>query len=96
MAQALDAALALVEARGYIGELRTFDGCLNIRAVRGKPDELSTHAYGLAIDINAATNHLGQPPTISPGLVQCFTESGFSWGGTFPRVDGQHFSFAWE
>ena len=41
------AALQAVKRFGLEKELKTFDGCFNIRAVRGS-DLMSTHAYGFA------------------------------------------------
>ena len=79
--------------RGFVDELKTWDGCFNIRPVRGASDT-SLHSWGLAIDANAAWNRLGQPPTLSAGFVKCFTDAGFDWGGEFDRVDGMHFQLA--
>lgn len=89
-------ALCNIQDRGLALELLTFDGCFEIRDVRGDPGHPSTHSYGLAIDINAATNVLGEKPTLSPELAACFTDAGFVWGASFSRCDGMHFSFAWE
>jgi len=91
LTEALD---KIVEAK-LEQELDTFDGCFCIRNVRGA-DSISAHAYGLAIDINAATNQLGKTPSLSPELVKCFISSGFTWGGNFKRPDGMHFSYCWE
>lgn len=92
----LEQALANVVSRGLASELRTFDGCLMVRDVRGKPGQLSAHAYALAIDLNAKSNPLGGPVEFSKELVKCFTDAGFDWGGDFKRVDAMHFSFCWE
>jgi len=79
-----------------LSELKTFDGCFIIRSVRGTTDQLSTHSYGLAIDLNASENKLGMEPKLSKEFVKCFTDAGWSWGGFFKRKDGMHFSYAWE
>jgi hypothetical protein len=79
--------------RGFADELKTWDGCFNIRAIRGAI-EASLHSWGLAIDVNAAWNRLGQKPALSAGFVKCFTDAGFDWGGEFGRVDGMHFQLA--
>lgn len=88
-------ALALhnVIDRGLVGELKTFDGCLMQRDVRGLPGVVSTHSYAMSIDINAAENKLGEKPTMSPELVDCFGSAGFHWGGLFKRNDGMHFQY---
>lgn len=76
--------------RGLINELKTWDGCFNVRKKRGL-NSLSLHSWGIAIDINAAWNGLGKTPTMSAKLVKCFTDCGFYWGGNFKRRDGMHF-----
>lgn len=93
--------------RGHVDELLTWDGCFNHRPIRGYEKRfkalmeagqtmeamqlLSVHSWGLAIDVNAAWNGLGKAPTLSAGFVQCFTDAGFEWGGTWKRMDGMHF-----
>lgn len=96
MIPALERALRNIIDRGLIDELKTFDGCFMVRDVRGEPGHLSCHCYALAIDCNASENQLGHEPKVSPELVKCFTDEGFSWGGNFHRKDGMHYSFAWE
>ncbi len=76
--------------RGLIDELKTWDGCFNVRKKRGLKS-MSLHSWGIAIDINAAWNGLGNEPTMSNRLVKCFTDCGFEWGGTWTRKDGMHF-----
>lgn len=88
-------ALEQVKERGLLHELKTFDGCFNIRRVRGS-DLVSTHAYGLAIDLNAKENPLGGHVSLSPEFVKCWTDAGWDWGGRFKRRDGMHFSYGWE
>ncbi|MEH6405759.1 MAG: M15 family metallopeptidase [Leeuwenhoekiella sp.] len=77
-------------------EIKTWDGCFNIRLVRGShdPNNWSLHSFGIAIDINAAWNRLGHEPTMSTDLVKCFTDAGFDWGGNWKRKDGMHFQLA--
>lgn len=78
-------------SRNLISELKTWDGCFNIRKKRGAPS-YSLHSWGLAIDINAAWNGFGKTPTMSIDLVRCFTDVGFDWGGYWSsRPDGMHF-----
>lgn len=89
----LEQAFRNVIKRGLISQLKTWDGCFNIRKKRGAQSQ-SLHSWGLAIDINAAWNPLGKHPTISKELVQCFTDAGFDWGGTWKRPDGMHFQLS--
>jgi hypothetical protein len=95
--QALDKAFGNVIARGLLSQLKSFDGCFEIRSVRGFQGSPSCHCYALALDINAAENALGTPGSMSPELVACFTDAGFDWGGNFTtRQDPMHFSLGWE
>ena len=75
---------------GLQQELKTWDGCFNIRTKRGTAS-MSLHSWGLAIDINAHENQFGKVPTISKQLVKCFTDAGFDWGGEWSKPDGMHF-----
>ena len=76
--------------REFVKELKTFDGCFNVRRKRGLKS-LSLHSWGIAVDVNAAWNGLGKEPTLSEGFIKCFTDAGFDWGGTWTRKDGMHF-----
>lgn len=93
----LMSALTEVRFHGLGQELHTFDGCFNIRQVRGATS-ISAHAYGLALDLNAAENPLGSLHSkFSSKFVDCFIKFGFSWGGNFHgRKDPMHFSWCWE
>lgn len=80
-------------ATGFVKELKTWDGCFNIRKKRGLTS-MSLHSWGIAIDVNAAWNGLGKTPVLSAGFVKCFTDAGFDWGGTWTRRDGMHFQLS--
>ena len=80
---------ALIDT-GHVKELKTWDGCFNIRKKRGL-SSMSLHSWGIAIDVNAFENGLNQTPKLSSGFVKCFTDNGFDWGGTWTRKDGMHF-----
>jgi hypothetical protein len=79
---------------GKVKELKTFDGCFNIRYQRGSRTSASLHSWGIAIDVNAAWNGLGKTPQLSADFVKCFTDNGFDWGGTWKRKDGMHFQLS--
>ena len=78
---------------GHVKELKTWDGCFNIRKKRGL-SSMSLHSWGIAVDVNAFENGLGKEPKLSAGFVKCFTDAGFHWGGTWRRKDGMHFQLA--
>jgi peptidoglycan hydrolase-like protein with peptidoglycan-binding domain len=95
------------EEAGLLAQLLTFDGAFNARMIRGDikpkadprhPKALSNHAFGLAFDINARFNGLGEPPARRGqagcvyDLVPIAWKHGFYWGGNFQnRPDGMHF-----
>jgi hypothetical protein len=94
-------ALFNVKEQGLGDLLQTFDGCYNVRMVRGSNTLFSAHSYGLAFDLNASANPLGMTQHgfyDHLDLVKCFTDQGFHWGGNWSgRKDPMHFSFAgWE
>ena len=79
--------------RDFVKELKTWDGCFNIRNKRGL-SSLSLHSWGIAIDVNAFENGLNKTPRLSAGFVKCFTDAGFDWGGIWKRKDGMHFQLS--
>src|SRR5689334_9013234 len=96
--------------RGFIHMWHTWDGCYNVRPIRGyegkygalmKAGEieeaikyLSIHSFGGAFDMNAFENGLGKTPNLPMSFVVCFTDAGFDWGGNFKRKDGMHFQLS--
>tara|TARA_R110000868_G_scaffold280613_1_gene540991 strand:+ start:1452 stop:1868 length:417 start_codon:yes stop_codon:yes gene_type:complete len=78
---------------GHVKEIKTWDGCFNIRKKRGLTS-MSLHSWGIAVDINAFENGLGKTPKLSSGFVKCFTDAAFDWGGTWTRKDGMHFQLS--
>jgi hypothetical protein len=76
-----------------VNELKTWDGCFNIRNKRGL-SSYSLHSWGIAVDVNAFENGLNKTPKLSKQFVECFTTSGFDWGGTWTRKDGMHFQLS--
>jgi len=81
---------------GLEKELKSFDGCFNIRKVRGSKKRWSLHSFGLAVDFNASTNRLGTFGDMHPEIVTIFESHGWKWGGNFKRKDAMHFQRAWN
>jgi hypothetical protein len=79
--------------RGLIGEIKSWNGCFNIRSIRGSK-AMSLHSWGIAFDINAAENALGAVPKLSKEFVDAVCDAGFDWGGNFTRKDGMHFQLS--
>ena len=82
-----------LKAGGHLGLIKTYDGCFNIRKVRGG-NRPSLHAWGLAIDINAGEFPLGSHAHQHPVLVRAFTAEGFFNGAKFHRPDPMHFQYS--
>ena len=86
-------ALSRLERRGLsrVVDRADYAGCFAPRRIPGS-GSLSLHAWGLAIDINAAANpRLGQSRQ-DRRLVRAMEEAGFTWGGRWPTVpDPMHF-----
>ena len=98
-------AVGLIVSRGLSGELKTFDGCFNIRPMKSGR-QTSMHAWGLAVDFNQATNPFINSEAIARGatlitdfsseFIACFLESGFEWGGLWKSFkDAMHFQLPW-
>lgn len=97
--------------RGLTRGFKTFDGCFNVRPIRGYEKQvkellakgqiekamiyMSIHSWGTAIDVNAAWNRLGEIGEMPEEFARCFIEAGFDWGGYFKRKDSQHFQLSY-
>lgn len=70
-------------------------GSLCVRRIRGTTDRTSTHAFGLAVDLNID----GHLDTLGDGRTQLgltiladfFQAEGWIWGAAFSREDSMHF-----
>lgn len=92
----LDMTFDVLYLLGLQDELKTFDGCLNVRPIRGTEESprWSIHSFGLAVDFNASTNPLGGPVSFSPRFLAAMKACGWTCGASFRRADGMHFQWA--
>ncbi|WP_420006753.1 M15 family metallopeptidase [Arenibacterium sp. LLYu02] len=73
-------------------------GSLCVRRIRGTENSLSTHSYGLAVDLNID----GHLDTLGDGKTQLgltiladfFKDEGWVWGAGFGREDSMHFEIS--
>lgn len=91
----LRAALREIQRDGLASLIRTdeYAGCYVPRFIDRDPSRsLSLHSFGIAFDLNTATNQLGTVGDMDPRLVAIFQKWGFSWGGHWTtRPDPMHF-----
>lgn len=90
----LESAFAEIAIQRLGHLIETYDGCFCERPMRGKLLTPSLHSFAIAIDLNAAKNRLGQPPTMDRRLVEIFEAAGAEWGGRWSRRDGMHFQLS--
>jgi len=75
-------------------------GSLCVRLIRGSETSISTHGYGLSVDLNID----GQLDTLGDGktqlgltiLAEFFKREGWYWGAGFGREDSMHFQVSRE
>ena len=103
LAPILTKALQLVHERNLCSELKTFDGCYNIRDIRGKGGTLSAHSYGIAIDLKSYKRDYWKWSSKEDGkkriceypkeLIEAFEKNNFVWGGRWGHFDILHFEY---
>ena len=89
---------ALSEVRrrslSFLIDTSQYGGCYGPRFIgRVAGGRLSHHAWGIAIDINAADNAFGTRSDLDQRLVEIMERSGFTWGGRWLVPDGMHFEW---
>ncbi len=94
----LTAALRAVKDAGlaeYLG--KDYGGCFVDRAIRGHPERMSTHSFGIALDFAVLKNPMGEPadPIMAHQVAPIFKALNWTWGGDFrDRLDSEHFQLA--
>ena len=91
----LRGALQDVVDAGLASTLNTYDGCYVPRFIERNPENsISLHTWGIAIDMDAATNYRGIRGRMHPEVVNIFKRWGFRWGGDWKYTDPMHFELA--
>lgn len=78
-----------IHAAGLWSSIRTYDGIYNDR-VTTSGTKKSTHAWGIAVDLNASTNRFGTRGDMDPRLIRVFEQHGF----VHLKRDPMHFQYA--
>lgn len=91
MHQPLIKALMWLKKEDVIKEIKTYDGCFNIRKMRNA-NAYSLHSWAIAIDLNAFDNPMYSKGKWSKTFIDCMIEAGFDYGGNWiKRTDPMHF-----
>lgn len=88
---AFDAALSGLAGRGITA--LEYGGTYAFRVKRTDTTRISTHSWGIAIDLNETRCPLGSDPALQDRrIVEAFKAAGFTWGGDFHGTkDPMHF-----
>ncbi len=79
---------------GQSGHIHSYDGCYVYRTKRKNSKSYSTHAWGIAMDVNASSNPMKKnvkPSDSQKVLAPYFEKHGFYWGANFS--DPMHFQY---
>jgi hypothetical protein len=94
LVEILEAVFVEIKSKGLEPDLYSFGGCFSFRPQR-TGNKLSTHSWGIAIDLNAESNRQGTAGDMNPGIISVFRDAGFAWGGDWSgrSRDPMHFQF---
>jgi len=94
LADALTGVFDRIQSSGLQSKITSFGGCFSFRSQRTGTN-LSTHAWGIAIDLNPETNTQGTAGDMDEQLISIFRYAGFKWGGEWQgrSRDPMHFQF---
>jgi hypothetical protein len=90
IAPKLNAVYQEIKEKGLSGDIKGYDGCYNYRNKRNS-NNLSTHAWGIAVDVNAGSHPMGSSKQSSgqKAIAEIFQKHGFY---QLPN-DPMHFQF---
>jgi D-alanyl-D-alanine carboxypeptidase/Domain of unknown function (DUF4157)/Putative peptidoglycan binding domain len=81
---------------GLASHINSYDGCYVYRTKRGGSSNFSTHAWGIAMDVNASANPMRKKSDMiiskdQKVIAPYFEKHGFYWGAAFG--DPMHFQY---
>lgn len=94
MALVFEAVFKNIKERGLDGKIQQFGVWSPRHKMHDPKRSLSTHSWGIACDINWATNPIGKVGDMDPGIIDSFERYGFQWGGRWGYRDDMHFQYA--
>ena len=68
-------------------------GCFHPRRIAYGRENLSRHAWGIAIDLNVDFSQPGAGPVPPQEFIEIWGRHGFRWGGDFTTPDNHHFEW---
>lgn len=89
----LEKVLEEIRRKGLDGEVKQFGTWAPRHKMHDPSRSLSTHSWGIAIDVNWATNPVGTRGDLDSGIVESFERFGFEWGGRWRYKDPMHFQY---
>ena len=94
LVEILETVFVEIKSKGLEPDLFSFGGCFSFRPQR-TGNKLSTHSWGIAIDLNSESNGQGTAGDMNPGIISVFQDAGFEWGGEWSgrSKDPMHFQF---
>jgi hypothetical protein len=94
----LEAAIEEIVAVGLDEHLapHRYGGCHYPRRIRPDTDRLSSHSWGISIDINVDLDQPGLGPVPPDAIIEIFGRHGFRWGGDFTQPDNHHYEWIGE
>jgi len=83
-----------LQGENLASKVRTYGGCYSFRSKRTSA-KLSTHSWGIAIDLNPDSNTQGTTGDMDENVIAIFRGHRFKWGGdwTGRSRDPMHFQF---
>src|SRR6266478_6369112 len=83
-----------IQSAGLQNHVPSFGGCFAFRPQR-TATKLSTHAWGIAIDLNPEGNMQGTAGNMNAEVIKIFRQAGFTSGGDWQGKtrDPMHFQF---
>jgi len=91
-----EAVLNEIVAKGLDGEILQFGTWCPRHKMHDPNKGLSTHSWGIACDVNWATNMPGRVGDMNRDIIAVFEKHGFEWGGRWNYRDDMHFQYARE
>jgi hypothetical protein len=70
-----------------------YGGCFNARRIGVERENLSRHAWGIAIDLNVDFALPGGGPVPPDEFLEIWGRHGFRWGGDFTSPDNHHYEW---